>query len=115
MVGNPEVGLDVKCSDFLTLDFCAKGVLVDFSNSVISILVDDDEPDDGYDNRRIVAFPTSGMQHLVRFNPQLKCFEKIGINELKTVYNSDVDSADRVVIRSGYHEIFGIALYSVSN
>lgn len=112
---NSELGLDVKCSDYLTLDFCAKGVLVDFSDAVISVLVDDDDPSDGYDNRRIVAFPTSGMQNLVRFNPQSGCFDKIGINDLKTVYNSDVDSADRVVIRSGYLEIFGIALYSANN
>lgn len=111
---NKGIGLDVKCSDYLTLDFCAKGVLVDLKDSVISVLVDDDDPDDGYDNKRIVAFPVPGMKNLVRFNPDSDCFEKISIDDVKTVYNSSMDSADRVVIRSAYHEIFGIALYSVA-
>lgn len=111
---NPDAGLKVKCSDYYSLDFCAKGILVDFSDSVISVLLDDDDPNDGYDNRRIVAFPTSGTQYLVRFNPLMNCFEKVGLNDLKTIYNSSEETADRIIIRGAYHELFGIALYSVS-
>ena len=109
---NPEVGLKVKCSDYYSLDFCAKGILVDFSDSVISVLVDDDDLSDDYDNRRIVAFPTGAIQNLVRFNPDKDCFEKVDLNDLRTIYNSSEETADRIIIRGAYHELFGVALYS---
>ena len=112
---NSESGVDVKCSDYLSLDFMVKGKLVDFSDSVISVLVDDDDPNDGYDNKQIIAYPTMGTQYLVRFNPDMNCFEKIGVDDLKTIYNSSMESADRIIIRSGYMELFGIAIYPADN
>ena len=98
-------------SEYLNEDFCAKGTLLDFSDSVISVLLDDDDPDDGYDNSMVIAYPTMNLSLLMRFNYRTDTFEKVGINDLKTVYNSGKENADRILIRSIYLEPMCIGVY----
>lgn len=110
-----DADLDVKFSQVISLDFCAKGKLLDYTDSVISVLLDDDDPDDGYDNKRVVAIPTYNLTALVRFNPDIGSFEKITPSEMRTAHNSGLEGADRILVRCAYLEIFGIALYSEAN
>ncbi len=108
-VTNPDMSF--LYSEYLNEDFCAKGTLLDFSDSVISVLLDDDDPDDGYDNKRIIAYPTMNLSLLMRFNYRTETFEKVSINDLKTVFNSGFENADRILIRSIYLEPMCIGVY----
>lgn len=91
--------------------FYAKGKLLDFSDPVISILVDDDNPNDGVDKGGLMVFPVMGISTLVRYNEYNDMFEEITPDELNTAYNVGLESADRIVIRTYNDKIKALAVY----
>ena len=48
---------------------------------------------------------------LMRFNYRTETFRKVSINDLKTVFNSGFENADRILIRSIYLEPMCIGVY----
>ncbi|MBE7030410.1 MAG: hypothetical protein E7409_03150 [Ruminococcaceae bacterium] len=95
--------------------FCAKGKLIDFSDSVISILVDDNDLTDSIDNSGVIAFPVMNVSTLVRYNERTESFEKITAADLNTIYNSGFDNADRVVARCLQRDIRALAFYPAAS
>ena len=64
-----------------------------------------------YDNKKIIAYPTMNLSLLMRFNYRTETFKKVSINDLKTVFNSGFENADRILIRSIYLEPMCIGVY----
>lgn len=91
--------------------FYAKGKLLDFSDSVISVLVDDDDPNDGVDKSGLMVFPVMGVSNVLRYNEEKAMFEEITPKELKTAYSVGLESADRIVIRTYNERIKALAVY----
>lgn len=91
--------------------FYAKGTLLDFTYPVISVMVDDDNPDDDVNRGGLMVFPVMGVTNFLRYNEYTGMFEEVTADELNTAYNVGLESADRIVIRTYNDKIKALVIY----
>ncbi|MBE7030769.1 MAG: hypothetical protein E7409_04990 [Ruminococcaceae bacterium] len=108
-------GIGLSPAEVSATYFYAKGTLMNYSDSVLSILVDDSNPNDSTDNSGVMAFPIMNVNTLVRYNEYSKTFEKITLADLKTAYNSGMENADRIVLRTYNNDIRAIAIFPAAS